>query len=79
MFITKSYKYVKGGITYVSGKLPEDATLIEIMDILNAEEGFDLIRISDNENLGNSLWLKSGDSQENYEEKEHKEDEMRSL
>ena len=59
---------MKSGIEYVSGTLPEDVTLTEIMDILNAEEGYDLIRISDNENMSSSLWLKSDDSQENYRE-----------
>lgn len=75
MFITKSYRYMKGGIEYVSGILPEDATLTEIMDILNAEEGYDLIRIADNENMSSSLWLKSDDSQENYREQLIKSDE----
>ena len=64
MFITKSYKYNKSGVTYVSGNLPEDATLIEIMDILNADEGYELAK--DGERIGTSVWLKSGDSQDNY-------------
>ena len=66
MFITQCYKYEKDGIVYVGGNVPEDATILEIMDILNAEEGFDLIRIADNENMGSSVWLKGGDVQENY-------------
>lgn len=36
------------------------------MDILNAEEGFDLVRKSDGENVGNSVWLKDGDTEDNY-------------
>ena len=68
MFITQCYKYEKDGIVYVGGNVPEDATILETMDILNAEEGFDLIRIADNENMGNSVWLKDGDVQENYKE-----------
>ena len=38
------------------------------MDILNSENGYDLIRISDNENVGSSIWLKNGDVKENYKE-----------
>ena len=68
MFITQVYKYEKDGIVYVGGNVPEDATILETMDILNAEEGFDLIRIADNENMGSSVWLKDGDIQENYKE-----------
>jgi hypothetical protein len=66
MFITQCYKYKYNGIVYVGGNVPEDATILETMDILNAEEGFDLIRIADNENIGSSVWLKGGDVQENY-------------
>lgn len=74
MFITKSYRYIKGGIEYVSGTISEDATLIEIMDILNADEGLELQRISDKENVGSSIWLKDGDSQDNYWEIEVEQD-----
>lgn len=68
MYITQSYKYELNGIIYVSGNLPEGATILETMDILNAEEGFDLIRIADEENVGSSIWLHDGDTQENYTE-----------
>lgn len=68
MFITQSYKYEFNGIIYVSGNLPKSATLLKTLDILNAKEGYDLIRISDNENMSSSLWLKDGNSQENYRE-----------
>lgn len=68
MYITQSYKYEYEGIVYVSGNVPEGATILETMDILNAEDGFDLIRISDNENIGSSVWLHDGDVQENYRE-----------
>ena len=70
MFITQYYKYEKDGIVYVGGNVPDGAEILEIMDILNAEEGFDLIRISDAENMGSSVWLKDGDVQENYTEVE---------
>ena len=70
MFITQVYKYRKDGIVYVGGDVPEGAEVLETMDILNAEEGFDLIRKSDNENVGSSIWLRNGDVMENYFEKE---------
>lgn len=70
MYITQSYKYKINDVVYVSGTLPEDATLLETMNILNAKEGFNLIRKSDEEDVGNSLWLKDGDSETNYYEKE---------
>lgn len=68
MYITQVYKYEKDGIVYVGGNVPEGATILETMDILNAEEVFDLIRISDEENMGSSVWLHNGDVQENYRE-----------
>ena len=70
MFITQCYKYELNGIVYVGGNLPQDATILETMDILNAEEGFELVRKSDSENVGNSVWIHNGDSQENYIEVE---------
>ena len=73
MFITETYKYEKDGIVYVSGKVPEGATILETMDILNAEDGYDLIRISDEENVGANIWLHDGDVQENYREEKQKE------
>lgn len=74
MYITKTYKYRNNGFIYVGGTVPDGAEVLETMDILNAENGFDLIRISDNENVGNSLWLRDGDVKENYREEEEKED-----
>ena len=54
--------------------MPEDAEILETMDILNAEEGFELYRKSDGEDIGNSVWLRNGDTQNNYVEfKEKKE------
>lgn len=67
------YKYEKDGIVYVAGEVPDGAILIETMDILNAEDSYDLIRISDNENVGANIWLRDGDTKENYIEVEHKE------
>ena len=73
MYISEMYKYQKDGIIYVGGEVPEGATVLETMDILNAEAGNDLIRIKDDENMGSSLWLKDGDVQENYREEKHVE------
>ena len=39
MFITQCYKYEKDGIVYVGGNVPEGATILETMDILNADDG----------------------------------------
>lgn len=75
MYINNMYKYEKDGVVYVSGNVPEGATILETMDILNAEDGYDLIRIADNENMGANLWLKDGDVKENYREEEHVEPE----
>ena len=72
MKITKSYKYELNGIVYVSANLPEDAEVLETMDILNADEGYELVR--DGKSVGNSVWLKDGDAQENYEEREVADD-----
>ena len=76
MFITQVYKYEKDGIVYVGGNVPEDATILETMDILNAEQGYELVRKSDKEVIGNSIWLHDGDTQDNYEEVEEKNGEM---
>lgn len=74
MYINQIYKYQKDNIVYVSANVPEGAKILETMNILNAENGFNLIRKSDNENVGINIWLKDGDVQENYEEKEKEDD-----
>ena len=74
MFITQVYKYEYNDIVYVGGNVPEGATILETMDILNAEEGFELVRISDGENVGNSVWLHDSDVMENYREVEAEDD-----
>lgn len=66
MHIENSYKYEKDGIIYVSGNVPEGATILETMDILVAEEGYVLVR--DGEVIENSVWLRNGDSIDNYTE-----------
>lgn len=75
MYITETYKYKKDGIVYVGGEVPEGAEILETMEILNAEDGYDLIRIHDNENMGANIWLHGGDIKENYREEEHIEPE----
>ena len=74
MYIKKAYKYKKDGFIYAGETVPDGAEVLETMDILNAENGFDLVRISDNENVGNSLWLRNGDVKENYREEKEEED-----
>lgn len=59
---------MRNGIEYVSGTLPENATLTEILNILNADEGYELVK--NGERIGTSVWLHDGDSQENYSEVE---------
>lgn len=68
MFHTNYYKYEKDGMIVVFGELPEGATLLETMDILNADEGKVLIRKADNEVIGSSIWLQNGDNENNYRE-----------
>lgn len=75
MYISKLYKYEKDGIVGV-GLLPEGAEILETMDILNAEEGYTLIRKPDFEDMGSSVWLRNGDTQENYGEKKVEDDEV---
>lgn len=70
MFLSKCYKYEHNGIVGV-GLLPEGATIIEEMDILNADEGYELVK--DGERVGSSVWLKDGDTQDNYSEVEVEE------
>lgn len=73
MKIVQYYKYEKDSIIGVSTEVPEGADILETMDVLTAETGYGLIRISDNENVGSSIWLHNGDVQENYREEERKE------
>lgn len=68
MHIEKYYKCKANDIIQVSSSIPENAEVLETMDILTAEEGYELIRIADGENIGNSIWLKDGDAENNYKE-----------
>ena len=73
MKIIEYYKYEKDGVIGVSTEVPEGADILETMDILTAEDGYELVRISNNENVGPSIWLHDGDVQENYKEVEREE------
>lgn len=66
MYMTQMYKYAKDGIIYVGSNLPEDVTILETMNILNADDGYEFIRKSDSEKVGVNIWLHDGDVQENY-------------
>ena len=68
MYITQTYKYKSNNVIYVGANVPEDAEVLETLNILNADEGYELVR--DGESIGNSVWLKEGDSQDNYAEVE---------
>lgn len=68
MYITQIYKYEENGIVYIGANPSQDAEILETMDILNAEEGYNLVRKSDNENVGVNIWLKDGDIEDNYTE-----------
>ena len=68
MFITQTYKYRKDNVVYVGGVLPEGSEVLTTMNILNAEDGKVLKLKDTEETLGNSLWLREGDSQDRYEE-----------
>lgn len=73
MYIVQYFKYEKDNVIGVSMNVPEGATILETMDILYADNDKDLVRVSDDENVGSSIWLKNGDVKENYKEVEHKE------
>jgi hypothetical protein len=73
MRINQMYKYKKNGVVFVGKELPAEAEVLETMNILNADKGKYLVRISDDENVGSSIWLKNGDVKENYKEVERKE------
>ena len=72
MYHTECYKYEKDGVVCVGGNVPEGATILETMDILNSYEGKTLIRISDEEDAGSSVWLHDGDVETNYREEDEK-------
>ena len=74
MFIAQMYKYKLDDKLYVSANVPEGAELLETQDILCAEEGYELLRKSDNENVSSCIWLRDGDVQENYTEIEAPKD-----
>ena len=74
MNIVQEHKYKKDGIVYVGGNVPDGAEIIETLNILVADKGKELHRKSDDKKIGTSIWLRDGDSQENYVEVEIKDD-----
>ena len=62
------YKIKENGIIKITCKILKSSEVLEELNILVAEENMDLIRISDNENVGGSIWLKDNDTQDNYQE-----------
>lgn len=68
MHIEKMYKIKENGIIKITCKIQKSSEVLEELNILVAEENMDLIRISDNENVGGSIWLKDNDTQDNYQE-----------
>lgn len=68
MHIEKMYKIKENGIIKITSKILKSSEVLEELNILVAEENMDLIRISDNENVGGSIWLKNNDTQDNYQE-----------
>lgn len=74
MKIVQEHKYRSNGIVYVGGNVPDGAEIIETLNILVADDGKELQRKSDEKNVGTSIWLRDGDSQDNYVEVEIKDD-----
>lgn len=72
MYITKMYKVNEDGFCKITGNPKPESEILEVLDILNAEEGLTLFK--GEEVIGNSVWLHDGDVKENYTEKEYKEE-----
>ena len=68
MYITKIYEYEKDGIIKTGENFPENSKLLNVMYILNADEGMKLVNKETKEIAGVNIWLKGKDNQENYEE-----------
>ena len=62
--------YICDGAIYCGFK-PEGVEVLEEREVLYAEERYELVK--DGERVGTSVWLKNGDSQENYTEVEVEE------
>lgn len=58
--------YVTDGAIYCGFK-PDNVEVLEEREVLYPDEGYELERISDKERLS-CVWLKDGDSQNNYVE-----------
>lgn len=69
MYIKITYIFIKDGVKGMAcGYKPENATILEERVILHAEDGYTLYK--GEEEVGGAVWLKDGDSQENYHEEE---------
>lgn len=53
------------------GFKPKGIIIIEKRNVLYADDDKCLVRISDGENVGQSVWLYNGDVKENYKEVEN--------
>ena len=56
------------------GFKPDNAVITEERPVLYADEGYTLIRKSDFEDVGSSVWIRDGDTADNYGEKEMKDE-----
>lgn len=72
--ITYVFRRKDGVIGYHCGEMPTGMEILEERTILHPDEGYDLMRISDQEILS-AVWLKDGDVQDNYIEIEHEDPE----
>lgn len=70
MNVTQVYKYKRNDIVFVGADLQKDDVVLETLDILDAEEGYELFLKSTNENIGTSVWLKENDNIDNYYEQQ---------
>lgn len=66
MQIKQNYKYKLNEIIYVSENIPENAEILETINILCADEGKILIKKATEKEMGTSIWLKDDDIQDNY-------------
>lgn len=69
MFTTITYVGTLDGVAGIwCGFKPEGAIITEERTVLHAEKGYVLYK--GDEKIGTAVWLKDGDTQDNYTEKE---------
>ena len=77
MRITKIYKYEKDGVVSVGAlEVPKDSTMIEEMNILEADDGM-ILRKKGTRDETPSVWLHDDIKQEDFEELEMEEEDDR--